>query len=260
MCDPCKCFKDEHMNNSQRHTERICYKTMDSIWRNIPQYRHKVATQANPIGATTLQLGEDIRKIALNTQISMPELVSICSRNRPLGVLDDDWKRFLASTCRDCSWSGGQQKREPMKSAKLSTSRQVYPYQDNIRTVKDILIEESLSMSYLSPSVSSAQFAGRFELPDVNCDHSNTETTSLWSLNTESITWSEPQYLSARSLQEFSIANKFGTSSDMLLKSYCTKFSLGDLRSNCYEQCCNENKISTTGNSNITDIRSKIVD
>jgi len=103
-------------------------------------------------------------------------------------------------------------------------------------------------------TLSSAAFAGRFVLPDISDHECSTDSTSVWSLNSESPSLSPLNRASVRCLKQCSGADEIRADSGIALNSSFTKLCLKDLPSNSYEENLfyNENKMSTPTRSPVT--------
>jgi len=98
MGNNCKSV-DEPREFVEPNFERILYKTVEYNQNNIAELLHKVVgTKAK--GFST-ENGDTKKRPPL---MSMTEFIRICSRNRPAGISDINWDRFVSSICLECSW------------------------------------------------------------------------------------------------------------------------------------------------------------
>jgi len=104
-------------------------------------------------------------------------------------------------------------------------------------------------------TVSSAEFAGKFVLPDISDHECSEDSTSVWSLNSETESLSKLNWSSVRGLKQFSGADEVRADLDIVFDSRCTTLCLQDLPSNSYEEnlLYYENKMSTPNRDTVAD-------
>lgn len=188
----------------------------------------------------------------------LPEFISIVSQNRPVGISDEDWERFVSSVTLEFFGFGihnEQGKVTLVENSKFAMSAPNSPSLFSIDAVMGMSTKEYTPTLSETGTVSSAAFAGRFVLPDISDDDCSADSTSVWSLNSESPSLSQVNWASVRCLKQFSGADEVRADSDIVLSSRCTTLCLKDLPSNSYEENLfnNENKMSTPTRSPITD-------
>jgi len=217
-----------------------------------------VRTQVNVEGTTAVNLREKINKIAHTSHVPAPEFIhSIFPKNCPVEI-SDDLESFISSTTTELFRLNIQdelRKRAMMKNSKFAMSLPSAPSLSSIDAVMGISLRDCKPTLSETESVSSVEFAGRVVLPDIFDDVSNTCSTSVWSLNTESTCLSKQNCTPARCLKEFRGADEVRAEFDVLLNSSSTTVCLKDLPSNLYEENLlhAENKISTSTNTPITE-------
>jgi len=256
MGNHCRYLGESSNNGSRRHKEPICWKTRDHDWRNIAQSAHNVTTQVNVAGI--LNRGENINGIAHSLHVPVPEFISIVSQNRPVGISDQDWERFVSSiTLGFCKYSihNEQEKGAFVKNSRYAMSTPNSPSLSSIDAVVGRSMIECTPTLSETESVSSAEFAGRYILPDSSDHECSTSSTSMWSLNAESKSLSQLNWATARCLKQFSGADEVRAKSERDLKSRCTTLCLKDMPSNSYEENLfyDEDKMSTPARNPITD-------
>jgi len=234
MGNYCRYPGETNKCSSRRHRERICWKTKDNTWRNIAQLERNLTTQVNDEGITTMNLGGKINEIGRTLQVSMPEFVSINPENRPVGLSDEDWERFVSSTTFDfLRWDQDELEKEAlMRNTKFGMS--VPSSLSSVDALMGMSMKDCTPTLSGSETVSSVEFAGRFVLPDFYDD--DTCSTSVWSLNTESSSLSQQNWASVRCLKEFSGTDEVRGESNTVLNSRCTTLCLKDIPSNSYEE------------------------
>jgi hypothetical protein len=191
-----------------------------------------------------------MNEIARTLHMPLPEFINIVSKNRPLGISDEDWERYVSSVTMEFFKFGNhdeQEKEMLMKNLKFAMSAPNSPSLSSIDAVLGMSSKECTPSLSEIGTVSSAQFAGRFVLPDSSDHESSAGSTSVWSLNSESTSLSKKNWASVRCLKQVSDADEDRVDSDMVLNSRCTTLCLKDFPSNSYEENLfyNENKMST---------------
>jgi len=258
MGNYCKTFGQPNHKSSQLHTERLSDREMDDKFQKS-KFRKSVARRVIFKGVSKAQLGGEMKKVDITTPILISELVRICSRNRPEGVSDDNWQRFLSFTCSEYfnfGINGEFDSQAKVKSENFSVPVPRSSSRSSVDAVMDMFIEEGTPSSSLSTSVSIAEFAGRFALPDVTeCNQSDAESSSIWLQDTECSYLCEHRSLSVRSHDYLVSADEVGAESYKGLNSKFTAICLGDLPSGSCEENLfyDENKISTIFDSCITE-------
>jgi len=251
----CKALAQPNYRSFQPNTERITYVATDD---KIQKYNFgkSVRRQASFKGVAAAQFGGEIKKVAPTTQMSISEFVRICTQNRPEGVSDDNWRRFLYSICSEYfrdGLDGDFSTKAKTKSENIAVPVSRSPSRSSIDAVIGVSMEETTPRLSPCTSVSIAEFAGRFEFPDIaNCNLSDAESTSIWLQDAECSSFSEHR-TSFVSPNQFVSADEVGAESCNVLKYKCTALCLGDLPSESYEENLfyNENKISTTFDSSL---------
>jgi len=142
-----------------------------------------------------------------------------------------------------------------MKNSKFEMCVPGSPSLSSIDTVMGTSMKECTPTLSETDNVSSVEYAGRFVFPDIYDDEFNTSSKSVWSLETESTSLSQPNWASVRCLKEFSDAGGVRAESDIALTSKFTKLCLKDLPSNSYDENLfyEENKMPTSTNTRIID-------
>jgi len=236
--------------------ERIFYKTVNNQ-RNMAERLHKVVgTKAKRFSMSDY---EDTKKCP-PPLMPMTEFIKICSRNRPAGISDMSWDRFVYSLCLECSWIDVQGEVDKRGQLEAGNSLSSLGY----RLGKHKLISEEVSgRSTPTFSDSSVEFAGKFLLPIGNSDKSDDDTVKSDVLTYKSnVVSNSLSSLSALSLSMYrpdrSFAKYYSDLSTDEASCGCDKqsnlkygLSLGELTCNSFEsrKLQTENKISTASNT-----------
>jgi len=146
-----------------------------------------------------------------------------------------------------------------MKNSKFARSAPNSPSLSSIDAVMGMSTKECTPTLSETETVSSAEFAGRYVLPDISDHEFSTGSTSVWSLNSDTRSVSQLNWSSLRCLKQFSGADEVRADSDIILNSRCTTLCLKDLPSNSCEENLSyyENKMSTSTRNQVTDDRIK---
>jgi len=249
----CKTLQQANYKSSQHNAERVSYQPMAKNFEKTNFWKSK-GRCANIYDSYMTQLGDEMEKVALTTQMSISEFLRICSQNRPVGVSDDNWQQFLNSTCSDyfkVGFNGDLSGRRQTKSLNTIVSVPNSPSRSSIDAVMGLSMPEDTPRLSHSSSVSIFEFAGRFALPDnAEYNQSDAESTSVWLQDTEDSSFYDPNSTSLKCQDEFVSTGDVGAGadSDKVWKSNRTALCLGDVPSGSYEESLfyDENKISTT--------------
>lgn len=198
--------------------------------------------------------------IAHTLHVPLPEFIRIVSQNRPVGISDEDWERYVSSVTLEFFRFGINLEQETgtlMKNSKFAISAPNSPTLSSIDAVFGMSTKEYTPDLSETGTVSSAEFAGRYVLPDISDHERSAGSTSVWSLNSEAKSLSQLNWSSVRCLKKLSGADEVRADSDIVLNSRCTTLCLKDLPSNSYEENLfyNENEMSTPTRSPVTDDR-----
>jgi len=107
---------EKHSNVVEAHIDRILYKTVDNNPHNIAELTHEVVDSKAKCFST---MDEGDTKKCHPPLMPMTQFIKICSRNRPVGISDISWDRFLSSICLECPWIdvlGEVEQRERMEA------------------------------------------------------------------------------------------------------------------------------------------------
>jgi len=278
MGNNCKAF-EKLSNRSECYPKRIQFQTGDHFKHKINELRielpHDMAwTKASCL--STSELGsKGIRYPPLDVRTE--ELVRICLKNRPAGVSDDNWERFLSSVCFEYSKNdvkGSLDTSAGMKAAIWETPSPLSLYVQNdvkgdmdtsaglktaiwatpsprsqTRSIANTIMDKASQRSSSVTNYSSVELAGRFVFPDKESDDS-TDSSSLSSLSAWTLSRCGSERSYAKFISEDYSDSDLGTICNEKLKSRY-RYRLGDLAwKSCEDSSsCNENKISSKANS-----------
>jgi len=255
MGNNCKSV-DKQRKFLEPNFERIFYKIVDNDQRNIAERLHKVVgTKAKRFSMSDY---EDTKKCP-PPLMPMTEFIKICSRNRPAGIPDMSWDRFVYSLCLECSWIDVQGEVDKRGQVEAENSLSSLGY----RLGKHKLtLEEVSGRSTPTFSDSSVEFAGKFPFTignsekseddsvksDVVTYKSNVVSNSLSSLSALSLSMHRPDRSLAKYYSDLSSDEGYGCDKQSNLKY---GLSLGVLKCNSFEsnKLLTENKISTESNT-----------
>jgi len=221
MGNYCKSLGDENVDFLNLR-ERIRYKTTDTKWRNLLQLWHNAGTPSTTVDNLKTAVGKE--KIISDTSLmTIQEFVTMCAKNRPPGVSNEDWDWFTSSSCREFFKLEVEDEfdKKPLTKAEsftlLGTCSQS---QTSFDALKGASLEECVKSSSETRSVSSVEFAERIVLPDESGYDPPSNTKSTWS--------SLPDW-SFACLDQFSSDVEFGAESNSKLNSECKKLYLKDM-------------------------------
>jgi len=205
--------------------ERILRKTTDNQRNRAELLKTFVRTKAERFSTSH---NWDTKKCPPPSLMPMTDFIKICSRNRPAGIPDIVWDRFVSSICIECFWIDGEDevdKRGQMK-AKTSSSRSLHRL-----AKKDSMLEEAAGRSTPTASDSIVEFAGKFISTDVDIDKSDVVSESLSSLSALSLSMYRPDRSLSIHHTDFSSDEKTSRGYDKKL-NFKYALSLGDLQCN----------------------------
>jgi len=247
----CKVLEQANYKSSQYNTKRVSYQPMEDNSEK-PNFWKSTVREESVCKSGPAQLWGKIDKVFPSTRMSIPEFLRICSQNRPAGVSDDNWQRFLYSICSEyfkVGFHGDLSSKIQAKSGNIDARLPCSPSRSSINAVMELSMQEASPRMSHSSSVSIVEFAGRFALPDnAEYNQSDAEFTSIWFQDTECSSFHEPKSTSERCLNEFMTTCINGAESYKVWKSKYTALCLGDISSGSSEEnlFCEENKLSTT--------------
>jgi len=251
MGNNCKSV-DKPSKFGEPRIERILYKTGDNNQRNIAELLHKV------VGSKPKRflVGNCDATKSPPPLMPMMEFMKICSRNRPAGISDSSWDRFVSTICLECFWIDVYGEVDKRGQVKAETSSWSSSYRLG---KKDFKVEEVSRSSTPTVSDLSVEFAGKYILPDddtdrsdVDYDESDVVSKSLSSLSALST------YCPDRSFAKY---DSDLTSDEKVPNGYDKQFnlkyalSLGDIPCNSIggKRWQTENKNSSGASTTITD-------
>jgi len=261
MGNNCKSF--EKMSHSyESHFERTHYKSGNHYKPNLSELcielpRDVTCAEAQRFSTSELDsTGTYCPPFDMRTA----ELVRICLRNRPAGVSDVDWERFLSSVCFEYSQNDakcGFDTSAGIKTAIWATPSPRSPSRSNANM-------NSRRSSCGDSEYSSVEFAGRYVLPYMHNDKTNALSSSLSSMSGQSQSRGQSERSHAKCFVEDSSDTDLGSVCDEDFNSGYT-YRLGDLPCKSCEdyksfdenkissKASSEKKISPCGNSTFTD-------
>jgi len=221
MGNQCKAIRDGSVDISNPG-ERICYKSLDTKWRKIFQRWHNgaIPTTVNNVTAPLCWKEEIVDD---TSHVRIQDYVSMCTRNRPPGVSNEDWEWYISSSCQEIFKLQVQDDfyKTPLVKSDSFSSLGTYSHsQTSVHAVLGLSWEESEQSSVETLSVSSVEFAGRFVLPNASAFDT--------ALNAPSTTSSLPNWSSV-CLDKPSNHVQIGAVSDLQLNVNCTTLCLKDI-------------------------------
>lgn len=229
--------------------ERIRYKTSGTKWRNIFQLWHDAGTPSTAFDNLKTAIFGKEKIIADTSLVTIQEFVTMCARNRPPGVSNEDWEWFTTSSCREffkLKVDDELVEKPITKAGSFSVVGSCSQSQTSIDAVWGVSLEELAQSSSETLSVSSVEFAERIILPDESAYHPQSNTQSTLS--------SLPDW-SFACLDQLSTDVDVGAESDSKFNSGFKKLYLKDIPIIPMEDnpSDDENKSSSTPNSTTND-------
>jgi len=246
----CKSFESRR-KCSDVELERIWYKAVQKKQNKMAKsLSYALRPRAKP--TTSLLPGNTDVSTAASNEMSVAEFKSICSRNRPAGISESNWEKFLLSCSLE--WFQINDNREAQFEAASTTSLQK-PLGGGVDTGTDTTENED-SQSLISYVNSTAEYARGLEFPSEGSDNYTAELISLECLSTPSTLDSLSTLSSAKCLGEFPPRDVPEMKFDLKSNLRYTTISLGDLRCNSNGKYLSdsENKASTTSSSTKTEL------
>jgi len=238
MGNSCKSSgKLEH--NFEPFVERISYKTADSKKHNNTEHlQNAVRSEENPLSTSYNMVATEECPSPL--LMPMPEFIKICTSNRPAGISDNEWYRFVSTISFECFWIDVQG--EVDKKVRVNTPMLGSSTSDLVSNS----IEQDSGRSTHSKDDSSLEFAGHFVFTNIDGYQSDAESTSQWSLTKQSRSSPCEKYYT-----EICNDDEIRSNYDKELK--LSTFRLGDIELNASEDnsSYDENKISRDATSSI---------
>jgi len=236
-------------NDFKCFVERTSYKTADSIQHNHAEHQQNVVrSEVNPLPTSYIQGGREECPSPLLRPMS--EFINICTRNRPAGVSDIEWDRFVSTICFECFWIDLQiemDKKVQVNTPMLATPTRCPTVLSSTKDLMSNSMKEVSGSSTHSEDDLSVDFAARFTVADSL--KSDAESTSRWSLRLQSR--SKPY---AKYYGEICKDDEVRSKNDKELN--LSLFSLGDVEFIASEDngsSYHENKISSNVTSTSTD-------
>jgi len=213
--------------------ERVSYKTADSYKHNNTEHLHNVLSEEKPLSTSTSYNMVGTEKWPSQLLMPIPEFIKICTRNRPAGISDNEWDRFVSTICFECFWIDFRG--EVDKKVRVNTPMLGFSTSDLVSNSS----EQVSGRSTDNKDNSSLEFAGHFVFTDIDGDISDAESTSRWSLGVQSCSNPCPKYYT-----EICNDDEVRSNYDKELKLIA--FSLRDVASNASDDntSYNENKIT----------------
>jgi len=251
MGNNCKSV-DEPSKFREPHFGRIIYKAADNNQHNIAGLLQKV------VGTKAKHFSTDSGDTKKGPPSLMPmtEFIKICSRNRPAGISDISWDRFVSSVCLECFWIDVQGEVDKRAQIEAETSSSGSPY----RLGKKYLMEEVSGTSTPTASDLSVEFAGKYIFPDADTDKSNIDYDESDVVSHSLSSLSDLSFPKDRADRLFAKYDGDLTNDEKVTSGYDKQFdlkyavSLGDIKCNSVEgkKWYTENKISSKGSSTTT--------
>jgi len=248
-------------NFVELHFERILYKPVDNNQHNIAELPHKVVgTKAKRF--STSEYGT---KKCPHQLMPITEFIKICSRNRPAGISDISWDRFVSSVYLECCQIDVQGEVDKRGQVEAENSLSCLGYRLGKHK---LMVEGGSGRSTPNFSDSSVEFIGKFLFPiddsdkwdvdtvnsDVDTDKSDVVSNSLSSLSVVSLSPYRPDRLFAKYYRDLAGDEKVPSAYDKQLDLKYA-FSLGDIQRNSCEseRWQTENKIPSTASATTTE-------